>query len=305
MEHYKQFTDDNVFKTNELVKAYYHDETFVSLTPHTHNFHEFNIVISGDGKHSINDSVFYVTSGDVFIIPPRVRHGYDFDSSEFSIFHLLFNKSFFSKYRTNLNAITGYQILFNIDPMIQSQRIMTNDFLHINLTDDYNLVKTFDELTLLEEEHENNTELKKEHLALYIIAKICDMIEKEKNTHSSNRYLFDLSRSLEYIHLNYGEKIESETLCKISHMSRSTYIRYFKKCFHCTPTEYIQNYRLEQSKSMLKHSIDSLTSIANSCGFYDDAHFCRLFKQKYQMSPARYRTLLKAQNYASLPDSDM
>lgn len=297
MNNFKQFTNDKVFQTNELVKAYYHDETFVSLTPHTHNFHEFNIVISGDGKHLINDSAFYVSSGDVFIIPPGVKHGYEFASAEFSIFHLLFNKSFFSKYQSQLNEITGYQILFNIDPMIQGKNVITNSFLHIDFTNDYNLTKTFDELTLLEQECENNTEQKKEHLALYIIAKICDLIEKEKNTYNNgNPYLFDLLRSLEYIHLNYGSKIESETLYKISHMSCSTYIRYFKECFNRTPTEYIQNYRLKQSKSMLKHTDDSLTSIANNCGFYDDAHFCRLFKKKYQMSPAKYRSLFKTQS---------
>ena len=51
--------------------------------------------------------------------------------------------------------------------------------------------------------------------------------------------------------------------------------------------------RLRQSKAMLKHTNISLTSIANDCGFCDSAHFSRLFKEKYEISPSEYRVLLK------------
>lgn len=294
MDKLKQFTEDKVFKSHELVQAYYHDETY-NLTPmHTHNFYELNIVMSGNGKHVINNSTFHITSGDVFIMPPNISHGYSFDSKKYSIFHLLFNKQFFQKHETHLGNLSGYQILFNIEPLIRNQNNALNNFLHINITENYNLTRIFDELTLLESEHKGNTELKKEHLALYVIAKICDMIEDEKEAYAGEkRYLFDLLKSVEYIHSNFGEKIELQTLYTISCMSRSSYIRYFKQLLNCPPIDYIQNYRLRQAKSMLKHTNNSLTAIANDCGFCDSAHFSRLFKNKYQVSPSKYRSMIK------------
>lgn len=294
MDKLKQFTDDKVFKTQELVQAYYHIETFGDTPMHAHNFYELNVIISGNGKHIVNNSAFHVTSGDVFIMPPHISHGYNFNSKKYTIFHLLFNKQFFVKYETYLNKLAGYQILFNIDPLIRNQNNITNNFLHINITENYNLTRIFDELTLLENEHNANTEQKKEYLTLYVIAKICDMIEDEKTTYKgSKRYLYDLLKSVEYIHSNYGSKIELQTLYMISCMSRSTYIRHFKQFFNCTAIDYIQNYRLRQSKSMLKHTNKSLTTIANDCGFCDSAHYSRLFKEKYQISPSKYRNLLK------------
>ena len=284
MNKVKQYTDTKVFKSHELVQAYFHDETYASTPIHTHNFYELNVVMSGNGKHIVNNSTFHITSGDVFIMPPNISHGYMFNSKNYSIFHLLFNKQFFKKYESDLNRMSGYQILFNIDPLLRNQTNIVNSFLHINITENYNLTRIFNELTMQE----------KEHLTLYVIAKICDMIEEEKSTYNDGkRYLFDLLKSVEYIHSNYESKIELQTLYTISCMSRSSYIRYFKQIFNCPPIDYIQNYRLRQAKSMLKHTNNSLTSIANDCGFCDSAHFSRLFKDKYQISPSNYRNMLK------------
>lgn len=295
MEQLRQWTDNEMFKPHQLVRAYYHRENFDDMTIHTHNFYELNIVMSGNGKHFLNNSMFHITSGDIFIMPPNVSHGYEFDSKKYSIFHLLFNKQFFEKYETLLNNLTGYQILFNIDPHIRKQDSLVNNFLHINITENYNLVRIFDELVLLRKEKKKNTESKKEYLTLYVIAKLCEMIEEEKIAYSgNNRYLFDLLKSVEYIYSNFGNKIELETLYSISCMSRSSYLRYFKKIFNSTPIDFIRDYRLRQAKSMLKHTNNSLTQIATDCGFCDSAHFSRLFKEKYQVSPLKYRTLLKS-----------
>ena len=304
MNKLKEFIDNQVFKNNALVRAYYHVNNWEEPTPiHTHNFYELNIIMSGNGKHFVNNSTFHIANGDVFIMPPGINHGYSFDSLEYSIFHLLFHKQFFKKYEEHLNKLTGYQILFNIDPLIRTKQNTVNNFLHINIAENYNLTRIFNELTSLELEEKANTEQKKESLVLYIIAKICDMIEEEKVTYNGNkRYLYDLLKSVEYIHSNLGMNIELSTLCSISCMSRSSYIRYFKQFFNCTPNEYIQNYRLRQAKSMLKHTNNSLAHIANDCGFCDSAHFSRLFKEKYHMPPSHFRALAKNNSDAETKD---
>lgn len=298
MDQLRQWTDNEMFKPHQLVRAYYHRENFDNITMHTHNFYELNIVMDGNGTHFLNNSTFHITSGDIFIMPPNVSHGYEFDSKKYTIFHLLFNKQFFVKYETFLNSLTGYQILFNIDPHIRRQDSLVNNFLHININENYNLIRIFDELVLLRKEKKKNTESKKEHLTLYVIAKLCEMIEEEKVSYSgNNRYLFDLLKSVEYIYSNFGSKIELETLYSISCMSRSSYLRYFKKIFNATPIDFIRDYRLRQAKSMLKHTNNSLTQIATDCGFCDSAHFSRQFKEKYFLSPSKYRTMLKNEEH--------
>ena len=293
----KQYEAEKLFLPNQTILAYYHLDSWdsINFNMHFHDFYELNIVISGNGKHFLDGSTFHVTSGDVFIVSPGVLHGYEFNSKHYSVFHLLFNKTFFKKYQSELSNINGYEILFNIEPKIRSKKNSINSFLHINISDNYNLLKVFDELNgFYFSESNHNGELQKEYLTLYVITKICALIEDEKNIYNNNKqYLFELLKSIEYIHTNFGSKIDLQMLYDISCMSRSSYIRSFKQFFNCTPIKYIQEYRLRQAKSLLKHTDHSLTIIANDCGFCDSAHFCRLFKEKYAISPSKYREILR------------
>lgn len=297
MEHQIIFTDEmEILNYNTHVRAYYHGISYGNIPVHTHNFHELNIILAGTGKHYINDTVHDITCGDIFIISPKVRHGYEFDNNDYSIFHLLFHKSFFEKYKSYLSALSGYKILFDIEPQIRETNQTLKNFLHIDITQNYNLTRTFDELVALCSSPKANAENQKEFLALYVIAKICEMIHEEEKENKEKRYLYDMLKSIEYIHMNFAEEIHLETLLKISHMSRSSYLRHFKEMFHLTPHEYIRNYCLRHAKTLLKHTDASLTSIANECGFYDSSHFCKLFRKKYHISPAKYRLMSKNQN---------
>lgn len=288
------YTGDKVFHKNELVQAYYHNETYMFTPIHTHDFHELNIVISGNGKHFMHESTYYISCGDIFIMPPGINHGYEFDSAQYSIFHLLLHDNFFKKYKDYLETLKGYEILFNIDPTIRKKNLNINSFLHIDIKENYNLIRIFDELASLENIHLSNTEFEKECLTLYTIAKICEILENENSGYNNeSRYLYDLLKSVEYIHMQYDNHIELKDLYEVSCMSRSSYLRYFKQVFNCTPNDYIQDYRLRQAKSMLKHTTKSLATIANDCGFCDSAHFSRLFKKKYAIAPSAYRNSSK------------
>ena len=61
-----------------------------------------------------------------------------------------------------LNEMTGYHILFNIDPILRNKENLINSFLHINISENYNLIRIFHELAALEKEEKDNTEQKKE-----------------------------------------------------------------------------------------------------------------------------------------------
>ena len=51
---------------------------------HEQEFYEINLITKGEGMHYIDDSRIKAEVGDVFIIPPKISHGYlggkDFDT---------------------------------------------------------------------------------------------------------------------------------------------------------------------------------------------------------------------------------
>lgn len=71
------------------------------------------------------------------------------------------------------------------------------------------------------------------------------------------------------------------------HLSRG-----FVKYFNCTLGEYIRTIKIERSMTMLAEKKYSLTEIALACGFADQSHFIRTFKDLSETRPSDYRKLL-------------
>lgn len=70
-----------------------------------------------------------------------------------------------------------------------------------------------------------------------------------------------------------------------------TISKYFARYFGCTLGEYLRKLRVSKSLSLIKNPEYSLTEIALLCGFADQSHFIRVFKQYTGISPKNYRSL--------------
>lgn len=69
-----------------------------------------------------------------------------------------------------------------------------------------------------------------------------------------------------------------------------TISHYFPCYFACTLGAYMRKLKVEKSLELLQTSA-SLTGIAYACGFFDQSHFIRTFKQFTGFLPADYRKL--------------
>ncbi len=76
---------------------------------------------------------------------------------------------------------------------------------------------------------------------------------------------------------------------QLTNMSLSSFKRKFKSIYQTTPSNYIQQKRLEKSKELLTVSDLSIGNIAYKCGFKAISHFSKKFKENYGISPSNYR----------------
>jgi len=100
-----------------------------------------------------------------------------------------------------------------------------------------------------------------------------------------------VNRLEEMLQEEYSEKLSLDELSgKLNihpvHLSRS-----FSRYFQCTLGEYVRNIRVERSLALMSRRNISLTEIATACGFADQSHFTRSFKQKMGVTPSTYRKL--------------
>lgn len=107
----------------------------------------------------------------------------------------------------------------------------------------------------------------------------------------ASHYLFKetIPESIQFIHENYGEKINLEKLASLEHYNISYYCEWFLKRTGMTPYKYIQNFRLEKAKQFLRETNLSILEIAYLVGYEQQSSLTRLFQKYEGITPTVYR----------------
>ena len=97
----------------------------------------------------------------------------------------------------------------------------------------------------------------------------------------------------ELLHESYTEKFSLTELSQTLDIHPIHLSRDFHKYFNCNLGDYIRKLKINQSLSFLTANEKSLTEIALDCGFADQSHFIRSFKENIGITPLNYRKILK------------
>jgi AraC family transcriptional regulator len=96
-------------------------------------------------------------------------------------------------------------------------------------------------------------------------------------------------RVLDYVAEHFNETITVEELAREAGLSTYYFSRLFKKTIGKSPHQFVMSYRVEQARKQLRQTSDTLVDIAYRCGFSDQAHFTRVFKQHCNLTPRQFR----------------
>lgn len=94
---------------------------------------------------------------------------------------------------------------------------------------------------------------------------------------------------LDYIQHHYRSAIALEALAARAHLSVSALERRFKKYLGKTPTQVINQYRLETARKMLSETSLPIATVANEVGFTDPGYFSRQYQKHFGEQPSSLR----------------
>ena len=100
---------------------------------------------------------------------------------------------------------------------------------------------------------------------------------------------FKLKQILELINDSLSEEISLLELAKFLNLSQFHFCREFKKSVGVTPHHYIMQQRVKMAKRVLKQQDLPIAEVAVECGFSNQSHLGRVFKQHTGTTPRRYR----------------
>jgi AraC-like DNA-binding protein len=101
-------------------------------------------------------------------------------------------------------------------------------------------------------------------------------------------------RTLAYIEANLALKMEISDLAHVVALTRSHFSRAFKHSVGLSPRDYVVVRRVERAKVMISGTREPLAEVALACGFADQAHLNRRFRDIVGISPGRWRRGLAA-----------
>jgi AraC family transcriptional regulator len=96
-------------------------------------------------------------------------------------------------------------------------------------------------------------------------------------------------RTLAHIEENLASKMDIDDLANVVALSRSHFSRAFKRSLGFSPMEYVVVRRVERAKAMISRTREPLAEVALACGFADQAHLNRRFRDIVGISPGRWR----------------
>jgi AraC family transcriptional regulator, dual regulator of chb operon len=245
---------------------------------HNHDFYEFFIVKEGMMYHNINGEIQRLAEKSLCLAAPDDVH---FFWKESSVNRAVFTNVAFSKELFNQTYcfLFGEAVMETLSRGIASVSLCHDSYkvlleksdsiknIATKITESklLSLVKSLiaDVLTLFYFSNNNNPK----KMPMWLL-NACNDMKREEN------YITGLKRFIE-----------------ISGKSQEHLTRYIKRYYGISPTAYINSCRLNKVAQMLVSTDMNVIQIAYSAGFESIAHFNKLFKKQYGVTPAVYRRI--------------
>jgi len=259
---------------------------------HNHDFYEINVVLSGEGMHYIGERRVEASEGDVFIIPPKVNHGYE-GGAGFDVYHLTLSPGYMEKNSAELSQMPSFSSLFHVEPVMR-EHISSHMHLHLEPEELVEIQPYLDSLRGRMKSKRTEDVIIGNCEALIIITMLCAAYDKRRCVMESTRSEDELFlQSIAHIYEKYNGKISIEELARMARMSRTSYIERFKRTTGLPPGEFITGQRISAAKAMLSNTSLSVSEIAHRVGFYDSSHLIKAFERLTGESPSDFRAAAK------------
>ncbi|GAB0156041.1 hypothetical protein CHRYSEOSP005_13030 [Chryseobacterium sp. Alg-005] len=132
----------------------------------------------------------------------------------------------------------------------------------------------------------NSLEISLNQLLLYVFSQFSDQNGLREKKPAWAKQIEEI------LHENATEKLNLLDLSQTLDIHPMHLSRDFQKYFNCNLGTYIRKLKIEKSLTLL-NTDKSLTHIAIECGFADQSHFIRCFKENMGLTPLKYRQILR------------
>ena len=236
---------------------------------HWHDFFELEIVVAGNGLHTLNDKQYEISPGSTYLLT-------------YNDFHLL-------------NALSDLKVLniAFVSNAVSKELLQAVSTGGISLLGSSELDSVTERLELLE--HTKNKDVN-----LYDILSKCFLEELiiriilKHTTTGGAQTPSAVQRCIMIITENFRDDISLEYVAKKLFVSPNYLGLLFKKAVGSSFRSYLNAIRIRCACNLLATTNKSVKEIASDCGYNSFEHFTYTFKKNMQLSANEYRKKVKS-----------
>ena len=129
-------------------------------------------------------------------------------------------------------------------------------------------------------------------LEVFQVLATSDEVTELNDQDTSIKLFFDdkirMGAVYKYIHANYNDRPDVKVVAARVHLSTPAFCRYFKKQTKMTFTDFVNQYRITQAKTLLLKDV-SVSEACYEVGFQSLSHFNKLFKKITGINPSVFK----------------
>lgn len=258
-------------------KDFYYSRRFAKgnfnvIKPHTHRHYEIYYLTEGSRRYFQKNRFFVLRKGDFVIISPDTLH-YTASSSSDNHERILLN--FTEEYvPTEIKAFTD-ALCGKVCVSIPEEKREMIEEIFSRIAAEYGRADKYSDF------------VKKALLSELLINVLRIEAGTENVIESSEESGID--GLLEYINVNLSNDITLEDAAVYAGFSKSHFSKKFKEMTGFTFGNYLHLQRLLKACRLLEKTQESVSAIADECGFMSSGYFSTVFKNHFSMSPLEYR----------------
>lgn len=257
-------------------KENYSIDDYLYISPHWHRSMELTLVIEGEINGRINGTPISVKKNEFVFVNSGDVHEFEKNKTQIS---------------SGVIMIISYDFIKKVYPNFDNIRL---DIKKVGLKKD-RLIEIFldiKEYSLNPKELDYLKINSYLYEILYILFSNC--ISEEVTIQDERfKYRERQKEILTYINENYKEDLSLDYMAKKFYMSKEYFSRKFHQWFGVTYKVYLSNYRLNKAYENIIKTDENIKDISAIHGFSNVKSFINIFKEKYGMTPNKYRKALK------------
>ncbi len=265
------------------------DEEELKMYAHWHNEIEIQMFEKGATSTTIDNTEVFVNEGDILFIPSQSIHFGQAQTPKIEMHTIIF----YSEVLCPMNREASVQKYFT--PFIN--RTVTMPYVIRRTDSGYNEIRACVlQIAKLANEKPPYNQLKIMNCLYSLFINLYEFDYVKVKTHSTiaDKNYLAVRDAIAYIEENYAHPLTVEELAFNAGFSKSRFMSIFKEYTNTTCKKFINQYRLDSSKQMLKDTDDTVLNIAIACGYNNISLFNREFKKTYSITPLEYRKNIRS-----------